>query len=520
MGPVRRGVRAVGGAPVTRVGRCALVLAATFGLVAPRVATATAIVVPDDGGTARSGAAMDALRRDLDAIVAHAELGPAGAHVGVLAIDARDGRDLYAREADAAFQPASSLKLLVGAVALDRLGPAATFTTRAYLAPAAGGYATLRVVGGGDPFLGAADVTSLAAAVAVSGARVLDVIVDASRFGGLPTPAGWEIDDEGQDYAAPISAASVDGDLLHLALGGPLIGGRLPVAWTPAVSGDVAPDVVCDARVRAASVVIDAGPVASAENAVDPDVGPGASGCLVVTGRLVPSAAATSLDVALPDPPRYLRAAIVAALGKAGVTGPYLGAPWQPGTPLGAGGRFVWVHVSPPLAATLGPRFWIPSDNTVAETWLRELAVGPGIAGTTPGGLALERTWLRGIGVDPATATLADGSGLSQYDRIPPRALVGVLRRMWAGPNRRLVLDSLPVGGARGTIEGLAGTAVAGRVFAKTGSMSHVRALAGYLATPAHGTVIFAIMVDDWLGESPGLVDMRAKLLTRLAADP
>jgi len=498
----------------------ALALAVTLALVAPRAGTAASIVIPSDGGTARSAAAIDALGRDLDAIVAHADLGPGGAHVGVLAIDARDGRELYAREPDAAFQPASSLKLLVGAVALERLGPAATFTTRAFLAPVSSGYATLRVVGGGDPFLAAADVTSLAAAVAGSGGRLLDVTVDASRFGGLPTPAGWEIDDEGQDYAAPISAASVDGDRLHLALGGPLIGGRLAIAWAPAVSGDVAPDVVCNARARAASVVIDVAPVASAEDAVDPDVGLGPSGCLVATGRIVPAAEATSLDVALPDPPRYLRGAIVAALGTAGVAGPYLGAPWQSAIPPAPAGRFVWAHVSQPLAATLGPRFWIPSDNTVAETWLREIAVGPGVAGTTPGGLALERTWLRGIGIDPATTTLADGSGLSQYDRIPPRALVGVLRRLWAGPNRRLVLDSLPVGGVRGTIEGIAGSAVAGRVFAKTGSMSHVRALAGYLATPAHGTVIFAIMVDDWLGESPGLVAMRAKLLERLAADP
>jgi D-alanyl-D-alanine carboxypeptidase/D-alanyl-D-alanine-endopeptidase (penicillin-binding protein 4) len=81
------------------------------------------------------------------------------------------------------------------------------------------------------------------------------------------------------------------------------------------------------------------------------------------------------------------------------------------------------------------------------------------------------------------------------------------------------VLDSLPVGGARGTIEGIAGTPAAGRVFAKTGSMMHVRGLAGYLATARHGAVTFAFEVDDWNGDYPSLAALRAKVLSRIVSD-
>jgi D-alanyl-D-alanine carboxypeptidase/D-alanyl-D-alanine-endopeptidase (penicillin-binding protein 4) len=187
---------------------------------------------------------------------------------------------------------------------------------------------------------------------------------------------------------------------------------------------------------------------------------------------------------------------------------------------LGSDATTFWTHDSQPLAALLGPRFWIPSDNLFAELLLKELGlVTAGKPGTTDTGIAYEKQWLQRIGIDPATVTLADGCGMSQYDRITPRDLVTILQHDWNGPNRQLVLDSLPVGGARGTIEGIAGTDAAGRVFAKTGSMMHVRGLAGYLATLHHGPVTFAFEVDDWNGAYPTLAALRARVLSRIVDD-
>jgi D-alanyl-D-alanine carboxypeptidase len=57
-------------------------------------------------------------------------------------------------------------------------------------------------------------------------------------------------------------------------------------------------------------------------------------------------------------------------------------------------------------------------------------------------------------------------------------------------------------------------------VFAKTGSMTHVNNLAGYIATQCHGTLAFAFLVDDWLGTSADLRDVRTQVLTRLIDAP
>jgi D-alanyl-D-alanine carboxypeptidase len=56
-------------------------------------------------------------------------------------------------------------------------------------------------------------------------------------------------------------------------------------------------------------------------------------------------------------------------------------------------------------------------------------------------------------------------------------------------------------------------------VFAKTGSMMHVRGLAGYLGTERHGAVSFAFEVDDWIGDYPALAAARAAVLSRIIRD-
>jgi D-alanyl-D-alanine carboxypeptidase/D-alanyl-D-alanine-endopeptidase (penicillin-binding protein 4) len=168
------------------------------------------------------------------------------------------------------------------------------------------------------------------------------------------------------------------------------------------------------------------------------------------------------------------------------------------------GSRVVWTHDGEPLSDLLADMWW-PSDNLVAELLLREIGrQTAGTPGTSAHGVAAERTWLTSIGVDPATLTIVDGSGLSSYDRVTPRALVAILQADWNGPYREMVLDDLPLSGVRGTTAGdFKGTLAAGRTFAKTGSMNHTRGLAGYLATLHHGAVTFAWSVDDWTISMP-----------------
>jgi serine-type D-Ala-D-Ala carboxypeptidase/endopeptidase (penicillin-binding protein 4) len=431
-----------------------------------------------------------------------------GAHAALYAIDARDGRILYQRNADDAFQPASTLKLLVGSAALERLGPEFRFRTIAFPgAPVVGGvvrgYLVLR--GSGDVLLDDAALAELPAALKRAGITAVHGVTfdepnDLPRY--LP---GWAWDDLPWYYAAPVTALAFNDDqvALHVTPGA-APGAPLSVTVTP--WGTVCPraDAACENELGFA--IVNAATTGAAGTASTLDVtrriGAGYRDEVTLVGSLASDAKPETLAIAVPYPPRYAAFAARRALAAAGI------------------GVLpdVWTHDSEPLRDLLAD-MWLPSDNLLAEELLRALgATAPALQGTSDEGLAFERTWLRGLGVDASAFALSDGSGLSAYDRITPRALVTILKHDWDGPYRDLVLDDLPIAGVRGTLKSsFAGTPAERRVFAKTGTVSHVSTLAGYVANAKHGAVIFAFPVDDWVGESAVLRELRGRVLSELA---
>ena len=495
---------------------CALGTCAT-GAAAAR--TVPPLVPPQADGRPWSASDAAALRAQLDALFA-GSAAVRGAHTGLLVLETRSGVPLYARAADDEFMPASTLKLVVGSAAFARLGDDFRFHTQAFVAPqAAGNGPTLVLRTGGDPFLGEKDVGAIADAVVAAGIEALPggVAIDRSYFDAQPYPPGWVWDDFPFYYAPVISAASFEENVLHVtatagsAAGAPAFVATAPLAAVrpgtgPACAAQLLPVVVSQAVT---------GPPGT-ESTIDVDRSAG--GCIVVVGS-VPLRGSDTADAAVPSPAAYLWAALVDAL-RARHVDVATDVPGGPAPPLDvapAARRSVWIHDSEPLAKVVAG-MWFPSDNLVAELLLKSLGVArAGVPGTSENGAALEREWLQSIGVDPRTVTLRDGSGLSIYDRITPRALSAVLQADWNGPHREEVLGALPVAGVRGTLrEEFVDTPAAGRAYVKTGSMSHVRGLAGYIETRAHGALTFALMVDDWNGEPPALDAFRGAVLRSL----
>jgi len=180
----------------------------------------------------------------------------------------------------------------------------------------------------------------------------------------------------------------------------------------------------------------------------------------------------------------------------------------------------LWSHESATLPHLLSD-FWEPSDNLMGELFLLSLGVAHrGSPDTLTAGILAEKRYLKSLGLDPSTVWIADGSGLSQYDRITPRDLLTILQNDWNSSNRTVVLDALPEAGVRGTLKtAYVGTAAERNVFAKTGSISHVRTISGFLRTHHHGTVTFSFMLDDWIEDANALAKLRADLFSRFIID-
>ncbi|HVA38653.1 MAG TPA: D-alanyl-D-alanine carboxypeptidase/D-alanyl-D-alanine-endopeptidase [Candidatus Dormibacteraeota bacterium] len=447
-----------------------------------------------------SGQAARPVTTAVVAAVRDAESDPAlaGAHVGVAVVDPTDGSVLYAHDADGAYLPASTLKLLTTATALADLGPA--FRPRTELradGPAAGGVlrGTLYLVGGGDPLLSGADLDAAAAAVRAAG--VVDVerlALDQSYFRGTPYPAGWSWDDLGAYYAPPITALSVDENALDVDIA-PGAGAGAPANVRVEENGG-------EPFVSDRATTAPAGGDPTADCHVDP-----ASGSVVVSGTVPAGGQLVQQGCAVTDPSAFAANVLVAALQAHGVrVESIVGAEEAPSQ-----ARVLWSHDGESVAELLA-KMLPPSDNFIAETLCRQIARVTDPAGSFAACTRAETGYAASIGVEPRALSLHDGSGLSRYDLVTPRALALVLSAIARGPYARLVRGALPRPGVDGTLDHrFVGSPLAGRIFAKTGSMMHVDNLAGYVESDDRGELAFAVLINGFGGEKDRAAAQRAE---------
>ena len=194
--------------------------------------------------------------------------------------------------------------------------------------------------------------------------------------------------------------------------------------------------------------------------------------------------------------PGYLREPVVgnvsrfrAILVKAGISVRGANRRGAPLTPT----RLLASHDSAPLSVLVRSMLK-DSDNLAAELLLKRLGATRGF-GTTATGLAVVRAHLNSLGV--SMGRVADGSGLSTYDRESPAAEVALLRAAQTSSSGSALRLSMPVGCVDGTLKRrFCGTAAASRVFAKSGTLDYIRVLSGYAITRSGRQVRFAFMLS------------------------
>jgi len=152
---------------------------------------------------------------------------------------------------------------------------------------------------------------------------------------------------------------------------------------------------------------------------------------------------------------------------------------------------------SPPLkdiAAGLMKR----SQNMYAETMPRVLGYRAEGVGSFSNGRREVMKALAPFGIDGDSFVYADGSGLSRYNLISPNHLVAILKGMRRHALWQVWYDSMPIAGVDGTLRSrMKGTPAEGNVHAKTGTISNVRGLSGYVKTKAGEEVVFSFLVNS-----------------------
>ena len=137
-----------------------------------------------------------------------------------------------------------------------------------------------------------------------------------------------------------------------------------------------------------------------------------------------------------------------------------------------------------------------PSDNFMAEELLKGLGAGFGAGGTTVAGADVARRFLLSVGVGDGFR-IRDGSGLSYQDKLTARAVLGLLRAMAKRPDFAVFRRSLAIAGVDGTLKHrMRGTAAAGNVRAKTGTLNDASSLSGYVTTANGHTLSFSMLMN------------------------
>ena len=163
-----------------------------------------------------------------------------------------------------------------------------------------------------------------------------------------------------------------------------------------------------------------------------------------------------------------------------------------------AGLRHLFVTLSPPIVEILA-KFEKPSQNQIGEILLRTIGLERTGVGAADSGRVVMARQLRDWGLRDDQFFIHDGSGLSRNNLVSPEALVSLLTTMSRRPDFGAFYASLPVAGVDGTLEKrMAGTAAAGNLRAKTGTLSRVKPLSGYVTTARGDMLVFSIMANNF----------------------
>lgn len=398
-------------------------------------------------------------------------------------------RELVALRADAPQAPASNLKLVTTAAALILLGPGAEWVTplesSARLADGVlGGDLVLRA--SGDPLCdpagdGAAEARVQAAtrALAEAGVRRIagDLVLDEGDFATpAPGPSWPDASQRWAEYCALAGGFSVNGGVLHARVEAGAVGKNASLAVHP----------------RAHGLESSYGVKTVAGSAVDVRVGATAT-TATVKGTLGAKLGQYEAEFAHPDPVLLFGAVLTDALRTAGITldGALVR---RRGVPRGK----VLAELRSPLAGSLAS-INAESRNSIADQVFFSLGHALAGEGTRAGGARAVAEALVRLGVPREDLVQVDGSGLSRDNRVSARAVTALLERVLSADPAAawLYQESLAVMGQKGTLEErLKGTVAEGRVFAKTGWISGVSALSGYLV-PEHGRPsVFSILIE------------------------
>jgi D-alanyl-D-alanine carboxypeptidase/D-alanyl-D-alanine-endopeptidase (penicillin-binding protein 4) len=480
----------------THTHRCLWIVVTTISTVLC-ILTTSAIVLPESNDAlfsspvTRSGdpaCLCDGCEEKIEEIIGHRLL--AGASVGMQVVSLEDGEPVYGRNADRLFIPASCMKILSGGVALELLGGEYRFVTEviADSMPVDGVIeGNLYVVGSGDPFLVSERLWMLAREIHHRGISLVrgDLVADVHFFDDETYPASWGGQDS-QAYHAMISPFSVNFNTFafHVYPGSHSAG-----------KPRIIPDFDIDNYALNNSATTASGESNSFWiDRIDGERDGSLAQRFFASGNIRPDRSPFTVYRSVSNVPYHGLVVLKEIMQQVGIqcegklrTGA------APATSV-----MITAFESKPFSLIVRDLLKY-SNNFIAEQVLKTLgAIREGEPGTREKGLRAVQKHLEILGLWQKDFHFDDASGLSRENRISPFLLVAYLRHISGSCAVFPEFESaLALGGIDGTLKTrCSNSSATGRVRAKTGNLTGISTVSGYLYPLRGGKLVFSLMMN------------------------
>jgi D-alanyl-D-alanine carboxypeptidase/D-alanyl-D-alanine-endopeptidase (penicillin-binding protein 4) len=396
------------------------------------------------------------------------------AHVGISLLDLETGEEVYAYNTESYFIPASLQKVIISAAALSLLGEEYRFQTKVEYEGALDEQGTLKgdlfIRGGGDPTLSLDVISKWEQAVQEAGIRRVEgkIIAEVGCYETLQASPYWEFGDLGNYYGAGASALSINQNLYK-------------VTFRPGkAEGEPAEVIQIDPPI----------PYLRYRNEVT--TGPQGSGdCVYVFGSeysfdqfyrgTVPIDQPTlTIKAAIPDPALFC--AELLAQKVSATEGVFTSHDRFAST------RQEIFSLKSPSLVEIIKEMNTYSINLYAEHLLKTIGKG----NSAKGAKGVEE-FLKERSIP---ARVRDGAGIARNNLITPSGMTQLLALIHKSSDCKTIYTSFPEPGKSGTLQNFPALPEA-TLRAKTGSMSQIYNLAGYLTFPSGKEYAFAIFINN-----------------------
>jgi D-alanyl-D-alanine carboxypeptidase/D-alanyl-D-alanine-endopeptidase (penicillin-binding protein 4) len=428
-------------------------------------------------------------------------------NIGVEIVDLTTGSTLYRRNQSRTFIPASNMKLFSDAAALMVLGPDYRFrnklSTNASQLQQGILKGSLYLHLSGDPSFNHDRLAALIAGLKAWGIQHIqgNVYIDSSHAIANPYPPGWMISDLVYSYGAPAAPLMIDTNRLAVTVNPAGKAGESAIVETDDASSSIALSNQVKTKATSAHCGVDF--------SMDKENHLTVRGCVGV-GQW-----AVMQKMAIRNPLAYAQGLIKRQLTDAGIV--FEGHVLLGKAPTGS--LLIASEYSKPISQIMADTLK-PSDNLYADSLFLHAAekLHGSPVDWSEAQFIVKKFLQQQTGIDLSTAVLTDGSGLSRHDLLTPAQTVGLLRFLHDRfPLSYEYIAALPVSGRDGTLQKrFKKPNQQDMVRAKTGTMTGVVSLSGFLYTANDHTLAFAIFINNRPGTKPSISGRYRSLIDAL----